>query len=47
MFRMSKCSVPPIEFDICRMEEAARHREELLICVVNPRFSGAGKVWLR
>ncbi len=39
--------VTRIEFDICPTEEAARHREELLICVLNPRFNGAGKVWGR
>ncbi len=36
-----------IEFDECRTEDAARHREELLNCVLNPRFNGAGKVWPR
>ncbi len=37
--------VTRIEFDQCPTEEAARYREELLICVLNPRFNGAGKVW--
>jgi excinuclease UvrABC nuclease subunit len=37
--------VTRIEFDLCPTEEAARYREELLICVLNPRFNGAGKVW--
>ncbi|HKW28257.1 MAG TPA: nucleotide excision repair endonuclease [Verrucomicrobiae bacterium] len=37
--------VTRIEFDVCPTEEAARHREEQLICVLNPRFNGAGKVW--
>jgi len=37
--------VTRIEFDVCPTEEAAIHREELLICVLNPRFNGAGKVW--
>jgi len=37
--------VTRIEFDVCPTEEAARHRKELLICVLNPRFNGAGKVW--
>lgn len=37
--------VTRIEWDECLTEEAARHREELLICVLNPRFNGAGKVW--
>jgi excinuclease UvrABC nuclease subunit len=36
-----------IEWDECRSEEAARHREELLICVLTPRFNAAGKVWPR
>jgi hypothetical protein len=39
--------VTRIEFDQCPTEEAARNREELLICVLNPRFNGAGKVWPR
>jgi len=39
--------VTRIEFDICPTEEAARNREEQLICVLNPRFDGAGKVWPR
>ena len=34
-----------IEFDVYPTEEAARNREEQLICVLNPRFNGAGKVW--
>ena len=37
--------VTRIEFDVCATEEAARYREELIICVLNPRFNGAGKVW--
>jgi excinuclease ABC subunit C len=37
--------VTRIEFDVCPTEEAAVHREALLICVLNPRFNGAGKVW--
>jgi len=36
-----------IEWDECLTEEAARHREKLLICVLNPRFNGTGKVWPR
>jgi len=28
--------VTRIEFDVCATEEAARHWEELLICVLNP-----------
>ena len=39
--------VTRIEYDECPTEEAARNREELLICVLNPRFNGAGKVWPR
>lgn len=39
--------VTRIEWDECRTEEAARHREELLICVLAPRFNTAGKVWPR
>lgn len=39
--------VTRIEYDECHTEDAARHREELLICVLNPRFNGAGKVWPR
>ena len=34
-----------IELDECHSEEAACHREELLICVLTPRFNAAGKVW--
>ena len=36
-----------IEWDECNSEEAARNREELLICVLAPRFNSAGKVWPR
>ena len=36
-----------IEWDECRTEAAARHREELLICVLAPRFNAAAKVWER
>src|SRR5437899_7103337 len=36
-----------IEWDECPTEEAARHREELLICVLTPKFNAAGKVWER
>ena len=36
-----------IEWDECATEEAARHREELLICVLAPKFNAAGKVWER
>ena len=36
-----------IEWDVCPTEEAARHREELLICVLAPKFNAAGKVWER
>ena len=37
--------VTRIEFDECADEAAARAREELLICVLAPRFNRAGKVW--
>jgi len=36
-----------IEWDECASEEAARQREELLICVLAPKFNAAGKVWER
>jgi hypothetical protein len=36
-----------IEWDECPTEEAASHREELLICVLAPKFNAAGKVWER
>jgi excinuclease UvrABC nuclease subunit len=36
-----------IEWDECPTEAAARHREELLICVLAPKFNAAGKVWER
>jgi hypothetical protein len=36
-----------IEWDECQTEEAARQREELLICVLAPKFNAAGKVWER
>jgi hypothetical protein len=36
-----------IEWDECPTEDAARHREELLICVLAPKFNAAGKVWER
>ena len=39
--------VTRIEWDECRTEAAARHREELLICVLAPKFNKAGKVWPR
>ena len=39
--------VTRIEFDQCRDELAARAREELLICVLAPRFNRSGKVWPR
>ncbi len=37
--------VTRIEFDQCPDERSARHREELLIAVLSPRFNRAGKVW--
>jgi len=36
--------VARIEWDACPNEEAARQREELLICVLAPRFNRMGKV---
>lgn len=39
------CRVTRIEWDECPSEEAARHREEALICVLAPKFNAAGKVW--
>src|SRR5215475_7543018 len=34
-----------IEWDVCSSEEVARYREELLICVLAPKFNSVGKVW--
>jgi excinuclease UvrABC nuclease subunit len=34
-----------IEWDECSSEEAAGYREELLICVLSPKFNSVGKVW--
>ena len=39
--------VKRIEFDECADEAAAQEREEMLICVLAPRFNRAGKVWPR
>jgi hypothetical protein len=36
-----------IEWDECRDEAAALYREELLICVLAPKFNSVGKVWPR
>ncbi|MDW8308353.1 MAG: nucleotide excision repair endonuclease [Verrucomicrobiales bacterium] len=36
-----------IEWDVCSSVAAARFREELLICVLAPKFNRAGKVWPR
>src|SRR5215469_1857194 len=36
-----------IEWDECPSEAAASEREELLICVLAPKFNAAGKVWER
>lgn len=36
-----------IEWDACPSEAAASAREELLICVLAPKFNAAGKVWER
>ncbi len=41
------CLVRRIEWDVCPSVAAARYREELLICVLAPRFNRAGKVWPR
>ena len=37
--------VTRIEWDECHTEEAARDREEALICVLMPKFNRAGKAW--
>ena len=37
--------VTRIEYDVCTNESIASHREELLICVLAPKFNRAGKVW--
>lgn len=34
-----------IELDVCATETAAIEREELLICVLQPRYNRAGQVW--
>jgi predicted GIY-YIG superfamily endonuclease len=34
-----------IEWDECRDEQTAGYREELLICVLAPKFNSVGKVW--
>jgi len=34
-----------IEWDECPSEHAACEREELLICVLAPKFNAVGKVW--
>lgn len=34
-----------IHWDVCASESAARHREALLISVLNPKFNRAGRVW--
>jgi excinuclease ABC subunit C len=44
LIRLLHC-VTRIEFDECRDDAAARRREEMLICVLAPRFNRAGKVW--
>lgn len=36
-----------IEYDVCADERSASQREELLICVLSPKFNRAGKVWPR
>jgi len=37
--------VTRIEYDVCASERSAEYREELLICVLAPKFNRAGKVW--
>lgn len=44
MIRLLHC-VRRIEFDVCADEHAAQRREEMLICVLQPQFNRAGKVW--
>ena len=44
MIRLLHC-VTRIEWDECASEEAARRREEALICVLMPKFNAAGKAW--
>ena len=39
--------VTRIEWDECPSEAVAGYREEMLICVLAPRFNAAGKVWVR
>jgi len=39
--------VTRVEWDECPDERAAEAREELLICVLMPKFNRAGKVWSR
>jgi len=34
-----------IEWDVCATEAVAEEREASLICVLNPKFNRAGKVW--
>ncbi len=38
--------VTRIEIDLCASEAAAQAREELLICVLGPKFNRAGKPWI-
>jgi hypothetical protein len=40
-------AVRRIEWDVCPSVTAARFREELLICVLSPKFNRAGRVWPR
>lgn len=46
IIRLLHC-VTRIEYDECETERSARHREEMLICVLAPPFNRAGKVWAR
>ena len=44
LIRLLYC-VSRIEYDVCTDEQAAQRREEMLICVLAPRFNRSGKVW--
>lgn len=46
IIRLLHC-VTRIEFDESPTESAAREREEMLICLLAPKFNRAGKVWPR
>ena len=38
--------VARIEFDVCADEQTATWREEMLICLLAPKFNRAGKSWI-